>query len=157
MLIVVLVFITHLHALQVEYSSIMRTRENEEWLMIQCQSDEFYHNMKHHSALCDQIAQTQHEFVLLHALRNVIQNSDVCGVHSCIELLENTVEFIMRQGAYVLIVLCALVVLMPTICLPLWRRQMNVLADRRHVYLYNDPYGAQHYQATDQAHTYKLD
>ena len=88
-LIVVLVFITHLHALQVEYSSIMRTRENEEWLMIQCQSDEFYHNMKHHSALCDQIAQTQHEFVLLHALRNVIQTpmSAACTVAlSCLRI-----------------------------------------------------------------------
>lgn len=153
----IVVFITHLHALQVEYSSIMRTRENEEWLMVQCQSDEFYHNMKHHSALCDQIAQTQREFVLLHAMRNVIQKSDVCGVHSCVELLEHGAEFTMRQGAYVLFILCALVVLMPTICLPLWRRQMNVLADRRHGYLYNDPYGAQHYQATEQTHTYKLD
>ena len=99
------------------------------------------------------ISACRHEWrsavALLHAMRRVIEQSYLCGYEPCLTLLEGAVRAVLRQGAPALAVGALVLLLLPTVCFPLWRRQMNVLADRRYHALYHQPYGEQHFRTTD--------
>lgn len=141
--------VTRTHMLQLEHGRLLKQRLDEQWLVARCQDDEFYHNMRQHSELCDTVSDNQHDSVLLHALRRVIEQSYLCGYEPCLSLFEGAVRAVLRQGAPMLGMLALLLVLLPSVCFPLWRRQMNVLADRRYHALYHQPYGEQHFRSTD--------
>jgi len=141
--------VTRTHMLQLEHGRLLKQRRDEQWLLARCQDDEFYHNMRQHSKLCDTVTDNQHDSVFLHALRRVIEQSYLCGYEPCLSLLEGAVRAVLRQGAPALAVGAVVLLLLPTVCLPLWRRQMNVLADKRYQALYHQPYGEQHFRSTD--------
>ena len=131
------------------YEELKTQREDESWLSEQCQSDEFYHNMKKHSTLCDNVEFNRRDIMVLNALRQVVENSHLCGYESCVSILERTVHSIMKQGIMTLAVIVIVLMLLPLIILPLWRKQMNRIADSQYRKLYHAPYGVSHYRLTD--------
>lgn len=140
--------ITRVHMLQATVARMSVEVKNEEWLLEQCQLHEFYHNMKHHSSLCDEVSAKARDALWLHATREVIENSYLCGFESCAVLVENATLFIARQSFYALSCAALFVIFTPTLLLPVWRRCVNSMAEDRMHKLYNCPYGQPHYFLT---------
>lgn len=103
---------TRSHMFHVAYSKRKQHVHNSEWLLQQCQTADFYSNMKHHSTLCDDIALAQADALWLHALRDVIDQTHVCGQLSCVENVQAFVSWILGRGLISITVvgLCLLLV-----------------------------------------------
>jgi len=120
-------------------------RKHEEWLMQQCKSPEFYANMKHHSALCDQVEAHARGSVHLVAAMQLIQNTYLCGYAPCGTVIDHALLWVTGHGVLFGGALLLLVLLTPTLLVPLYRQHVNCaaeqyIADRIHM-----PYGEQHY------------
>ena len=120
-------------------------RKHEEWLMQQCTSPEFYANMKHHSALCDEVEAHARGSVHLVAAIQLIQNTYLCGYAPCGTVVDHALAWITGHGLLFTSALLALVLLTPTFFVPLYRQHVNCaaekyIADRLHM-----PYGEEHY------------
>jgi hypothetical protein len=127
--------LTRVHMLHSAISRLSTERNNERWLLHQCQHDEFYHNMKHHSALCDEVSTKADDVLLLHAIREVVENSYVCGFYSCVDIVDVAIASTAKQSMYVLTSAVCVLILAPSLLFPLWRRSlggvMSTIAERR--------------------------
>jgi hypothetical protein len=80
---------------------------NNAWLLEQCMTPEFYSNMKHHSSLCDDLVLEQADALWLHALRDVIDETRLCGEQHCIQRVENFLMWMLSRGVFVLCAVAA--------------------------------------------------
>jgi len=140
--------VSRVHMLHLSHSALTQQREDEHWLLRQCASDEFYHNMKQHSSLCDDLSALSRSSVLLSAVQHVIDHTYLCGYTPCHELLDATVAWLLGKGLAVTGVAALAVLLFPTLFVPILRSNVNSFADRRMRQLYNAPYGTIHYGAS---------
>lgn len=140
--------LSRLHMLHASYSLLENERDNDTWLVEQCKLHEFYHNMKHHSSLCDSVQKKQGEILLLQAMQRVIDETYLCGYESCGSLLMKVGDYMLGRGLVLTTCLVLAIVLLPTLLLPLFRRKLNVMADIRMQELYNRPFGDSHYLTT---------
>jgi len=140
--------LSRVHMLHLSYTAQTQQREDERWLLQQCASDEFYHNMKQHSSLCDDLSTLSRGSVLLTAVQHVIDHTYLCGYTPCHELLDATVSWLLGKGLAVTGCAALVILLFPTLFVPIVRSNMNMLADRRMRQLYNAPYGTNHYGAS---------
>jgi len=122
------------------HADFAEARENESWLLGQCGGSEFYARMKTHSTLCDEVAHKAKTVLLLQAVRHVIDHSYLCGYDPCSDLLDRLATWALGRGL-LLTVSCLLVLVFGPVCLlPLYRRQMNQMADQRVKQLYYTPF-----------------
>jgi len=140
--------ISRLHMLHASYSQLENERENDQWLVEQCKLHEFYHNMKHHSSLCDAVQKKQGEILLLLAMQRVIDETYLCGYESCGSLMMKVGDYMLGRGIVLTVCLALAVLLLPTLLLPIFRRKLNLMADQRMQELYNRPFGDTHYLQT---------
>jgi len=140
--------LSRVHMLHLSYTAQTQQREDERWLLQQCGSDEFYHNMKQHSSLCDDLTTLSRSSVLLTSVQHVIEHTYLCGYTPCHELLDATVTWLLGKGLAVTGAAALVILLFPTLFVPILRSNMNMLADRRMRQLYNAPYGTNHYGAS---------
>lgn len=159
-----------LHQFIEEYNNLAEKQNNEMWLVEKCNSDEFYHNMKHHSKLCDDVIHRSRDSISLHAMRTVIENSFLCGAYSCESIMKFAFEVFIRNGFYIVIGTIVTISFFMTCLLPYWRRlyavknnavnyalfsesfsgnELRAYDQRRMNDLHNTPYGLKHYQNTD--------
>ena len=80
---------------------------NNQWLVQQCKTPDFYSNMKQHSTLCDDVVLEQTDAVWLHALRDVIDQTYLCGDMPCINRIEQIVVWVFARGVLLLASLAA--------------------------------------------------
>ena len=137
---------SRMHILHVSYNNIMQQRDDESWLLQQCDQHEFYHNMKQHSALCDELKGKSKNVAMFDAMQHVVDNTYLCGYTPCHLMLEAVSAWMLGRGFFFSLALAALVLLLPSLFMPIWRRNMNNMADKRMHQLYNTPYGTPHYQ-----------
>ena len=137
--------ITRLHMLHSTITRLQAERKNEAWLLQQCKEDAFYHNLKQHSTLCDDVNARAEDALLLHAVREVIENTYICNFDTCVVMLDALADFCARYLFYLCVTTVLLLVLAPTIFLPFWRRIINRHSDTKTRQLYNCPYGELHY------------
>jgi len=140
--------ISRVHMLHLSFTALKQQREDESWLLGQCTTHEFYHNLKQHSSLCDDLAVASRGSLLLNAVQHVVDNTFLCGYTPCHVLLDATLAWLLGKGLVVTALLALAVLLFPTLFLPIVRSNMNYLADRRMHQLYNAPYGTGHYGAS---------
>jgi len=140
--------LSRVHMLHLSYTSLSVQREDERWLLQQCSTHEFYHNMKQHSSLCDDLSTLSRSSVLLSAVQHVLDHTYLCGYTPCHELLDASLSWLLGKGLAVTAVVALIVLLFPTLFVPIFRSNMNQLADRRMHQLYNAPYGTNHYGAS---------
>ena len=100
-------------------------RKHEEWLMQQCTSPEFYANMKHHSALCDEVEAHARGSVHLVAAIQLIQNTYLCGYAPCSTVIDHVLLWVTGHGLLFSGLILALVLLTPTLLVPLYRQHVN--------------------------------
>ena len=120
-------------------------RKHEEWLMEQCKSPAFYANMKHHSALCDQVEAHARGSVHLVAAIQLIQNTYLCGYAPCGTVIDHALIWITGHGLLFSGLFVALVLLTPTLLVPLYRQHVNYAAEKYIADRIHMPYGEQHY------------
>ena len=138
------------HMLHTEYNAITLQRKNEAWLFDQCTKDEFYDSMKHHSTVCDEVSTNTRKVPILQALEHMVENTYLCGYSPCYDTVDAVATWMLGRGLLFTLALCLMLVAAPAVLVPIYRRNMNVLADHRMKHLYNTPYGAPHYVTTHQ-------
>lgn len=138
------------------YAAGHQLREDESWLLEQCDLHEFYHNMKQHSSLCDEVKAKHNSIIFLDALQHVVNNTYLCGYQTCTSLLTALLDWAMGRGAMITIWAAGILLVFPTLFVPIWRRFINSQADHRMHQLYHRPFGDMHYiQNHDPPHIYK--
>ena len=145
------------HEYQHEYARVMNLRKNEAWLFEQCQNDEFYHNLKEHSSLCDQISAQHETKPSLDAMATVLQNTRLCGYYSCTDLFMQITQWIADRSVVFFIGCLLLIFLIPSILQPFWRSYQVKLADHYMATHYNTPYGVQRYVQSHPLYSVKKD
>lgn len=120
---------TRLHMFQHVYTRKLQEFTNDEWLRQQCESDDFYHNMKHHSSICEDANAKLNESIWLSAADHVARHSYLCGYSPCATLLEDLVAWMLGRGVVITSIFCGLLMVMPSIFLPLWRRNITYCND----------------------------
>lgn len=91
-------FVTRLHMFQEALNKRRKQFEDNLWLEEQCKQPDFYHNMKHHSTICEDIALARSDSLWLHALRDVVDKSSVCGSQTCEERLTTFLAWVFGPG-----------------------------------------------------------
>jgi len=128
------------HMMYEAYAGFTEAREDESWLLGQCSGSEFYARMKQHSSLCDEVTHKAKTVILLQAVRHVIDNSYLCGYDPCADLLDCLATWALGRGLLLTVCCMLLLVFGPVCLLPLYRRQMNLMADQRVKQLYYTPF-----------------
>ena len=114
-------FVTsRVYLLHHNYNVLKLERENEVWLLVQCQDDTFYHSMKHHSTLCDELAAKQEDSILLLSLQKVAQQTYICGDQPCYLLAQSFFEWLTGKGFLFLILIMIFFLITPTMFIGLW-------------------------------------
>lgn len=139
---------TRVYMIHARYNELVDERERDGWLIQQCTQDAFYHNMKHHSDICDSVSSRQRDSLVMKATSSVLQETLQNGSSSLYSFVSGMFEWALGRGivasSFVLIVLlCA-----PTLMVPMFRRQMNRMADQRLQNLHYAPYGHERYIST---------
>ena len=137
--------------LHAQYSNLVQKRSDEAWLQKQCQMHEFYHNMKQHSGLCDEVEERTRTVLILEAVEHVVQNTYLCGYDPCITVLEHVVLWMAGRGLPFTVIFVILIVSLPACTLPLMRKHLNHMADQRVRELHYAPYGMDHYVKDNRA------
>lgn len=151
-----LFLVSRIHMLHHAYAAGHQLREDESWLLEQCDLHEFYHNMKQHSSLCDEVKAKHNSIIFLDALQHVVNNTYLCGYQTCTSLLTALLDWAMGRGAMITIWAAGILLVFPTLFVPIWRRFINSQADHRMHQLYHRPFGDMHYvQSHDPPHIYK--
>ena len=113
---------TRLHMYHEAFNTRMIQRQNNYWLEGQCQQHEFYSNMKHHASLCDDIAKLHADAVWLHALRDVIDATSLCGSQSCEYCMKHVFTWFGTNGLHVMFSVSLVGVVLMAMTIPLYRR-----------------------------------
>jgi len=145
MLWVVTVVVTLAHELQHEYLRRCQLRDNEEWLRIQCATDEFYHNMREHSTLCDEVFQRANASALLDATAHVLQNSHFCGPSSCSSLAYQFGQYLHDRILSIGVIGVILMMVALVVVRPWWKMYKVRLAEESLQERFNAPYGLHNY------------
>ena len=127
------IFMQELHKLQEQ-------RISNEWLLMQCDDGDFHKNMAHHSKLCEEVKVAHDDVLFLIAIDKVIQRTYLCGYRPCLEILDDTMTWLVKRSLVVLTFTSALVFCLPLLVWPLWRMYSTHVADVRMHCLYQDPH-----------------
>ena len=100
------------------YTDYVRTLKDEQWLLLQCASPEFYTNLRTHTDLCNNVRRNAERSAFLIALNAVAQTAHLCGRYSCVESL----AFLSTSAGWpVLIAAVAVVLLAPAVLIKIVR------------------------------------
>jgi hypothetical protein len=124
-----------------EYSAEKTRQRQDAWLLARCEDPEFVVNMKQHSDLCRTVeAQAQMNIPLI-ALHTTLGKLYMCGTHSCDELLKAAYSSIGMHSHTAFAVLVVLILMLPTIIMPMYRRWAQLAAIHHIRSKMDTPYG----------------
>lgn len=134
--------VSRVHMFHISYTRRLQHMHSEEWLVQQCRSHEFYHNMKHHSSVCEDVAARADEADWLAAFDDVVRSTYLCGSDPCANHVAAVASWMAHEGFFatagVVVVFLALLVLAVP-CLRL-RRFNKSKRDMHPLYLHHDQY-----------------
>ena len=114
------------------HGSLMRRQQsmlNNQWLVQQCKSPDFYSNMKQHSTLCDDVVLEQTDALWLHAFRDVIDQTYLCGDVPCINMIEQCIVWVFGKGVLLLVALATSALLVFLLAVQIQRQLYGRLHD----------------------------
>jgi type II secretory pathway pseudopilin PulG len=94
--------VTNIHKFHTALAARRQALQDNKWLLKQCQSAEFYSNMRQHSSVCDEVALEEADTLWLHALRDVFDSMHPCGSISCEQRIVNALAWVFERGVFVL-------------------------------------------------------
>jgi hypothetical protein len=113
-------FSSNLHTLQ-------RKHEQDNWLRVQCQSQEFVSNMRNHIELCEKVEKEAGTNHFLVALELTLDKLHLCGSYSCESIFYYLCEQLQLSLYTWVALLLLLLILLPTAIFPLvraWQRRV---------------------------------
>lgn len=131
--------LTRMHMFQHAYSHKLQEHNNNEWLREQCSLSEFYHNMKHHSNICEDVTSATYESIWLNAADHVAQNSYLCGYTPCGHVVEQLFEWLLGGGFVVTFTVCISLLVLPSLFIPFLREKSNSMIDVRRQAMLESP------------------
>ena len=84
---VVSFLVSRLFVFYESYTLFLGTIKDERWLLEQCESPEFFQNLRLHTDLCNEVRRNAERSPMLIALNEVAKTAHLCGRHSCAEAL----------------------------------------------------------------------
>lgn len=126
--------VTRVHMYQYAYANQQQKRENDKWLLAQCSDDGFYHNMKHHSDICEQVSHESQQSIWLAAVVHVVHHTHACGYQSCVSIVEDMLAWVLSRGLLFAGGAAVVLVAAPTLAMPFFRLHSianSVHGDRR--------------------------
>ena len=139
-------FLSRVYLFQSEYNSLRQRRENDLWLLRQCEHDEFYHNMKHHSELCDHLASERRDSLFLLALHRVAMETYLCGYEPCHVLIDGALTWALGRGLVVSCLAVVMLVFMPMLVYPHARAYYFRARRAQARHALHDPYNRLQYE-----------
>jgi hypothetical protein len=103
-----------MHLFHTFYIHHLQTVEDEKWLRMQCDDPVFFSNLKQHVSLCAQVQENAQRNALLVALTETMENSSLCGVVSCWDLVMG----LQHASLNTMLMLSACAILMVAVLLP---------------------------------------
>ena len=131
---------TRAHMLHSAYTRRISRVESEAWLRQQCSSHEFYHNMKHHSTVCDEAEDGVRQSAWLGAISDVVQGTYLCGYEPCEHVLDKGITWVLGRGLWFALGVGVLFVVAGTVFVPVSRAYQRHLSRNHPLYLHMDPY-----------------
>lgn len=128
-----LFIVSRAYIFQHELNVLKTERANEAWLLQQCEDDTFYHEMKHHSTLCDEVNVNSRDDIYLLAIKRVSQKTYLCGDSPCSEMLEDMFTWLLGRGFIVTAAFCAVCLAIPSLTMSCWNsfgRQVSAFRHR---------------------------
>ena len=133
--------LSRLHMFQHEYNKLTHEHKNNEWLLRQCEHDQFYHSLRHHSTLCDEVAALANDSIVLHAAQRVVRETYLCGYEPCSAVLDHLLQWVLGSGFMVSIGVMVVLLFIPTCLVPMFRHQYLVHNKNANMLAIHDPYG----------------
>lgn len=141
---------TRMFLIHARYNELLDERERDGWLMEQCTQDAFYHNMKHHSDICDSVSTRHRDFLLMKATSGVLEDTLQTGTASVATSIASMFNWALGRGLVASTFVVFVLLCTPTLMVPMWRRQLNRMADERFHNLHHAPYGRENYVTSAQ-------
>lgn len=112
-----ILIIARIYDFHVSYIKFLNQIESETWLRVQCESDEFYHNMAFHTDVCESVRANGQISPALYALNHSLSNMKLCGLYACSEVI----TLIWTGGFPVLFCFALVYICTPSFLFPLAR------------------------------------
>lgn len=112
-----ILIISRIFDFHVAYIRFLNQIESESWLRMQCEQDDFFHNMAFHTDVCESVKANGQISPALYALDNSFRNMKLCGLYACSEVL----TIIWTGGFPVVFCFALLYVCTPSFLFPLAR------------------------------------
>lgn len=139
---------TRVYMVHARFNELVDERERDAWLLEQCTTDAFYHNMKHHSDICDSVSSRQRDSLLMKATSSVLQETLQSGSSSVYSFMADMFDWALGRGIVASTFIFFVLLCAPTLMVPVFRRQINRMADQRLHNLHHAPYGHERYVST---------
>ena len=119
---VVSFLVSRLFVFSEAYMTFIGILKDEQWLLKQCESAEFYTNLRAHTDLCNEVRRNAERSPVLFALNEGAQTSHICGRHSCTD----AIAFLSSSAGWpALAAIVVTVLLAPTLLVRIVRSVVN--------------------------------
>lgn len=132
--------ITRMYVLHLAYNKRAVGLKNNLWLQQQCQSHEFYHNMKHHSNVCEEVDSRSSESIFLGAVADTIEQTYLCGYEPCEAVIDRALTWVVGKGIVVIAGVTLALLVFVLALVPIARAYQRFCYRNKHLYLRSDPY-----------------
>lgn len=138
---VLLVVVKFMLAFHEEHTLFRQKLRDDAWLVEKCNDPQFYINFKQHSDLCQDVQANAQTHVFLHCFKGALQAVELCGFVSCQELAYNLMNAIANGGILAMGSFVALSLILPILCMHLFRIFCDAVAEQHLKTKYNMPFG----------------
>lgn len=121
-----------LYSLHVIYTEEVSRLRDETWLRENCQDPVFYTNLRGHTDICTQVEGNARRNLPLFAVKQMLQNTYLCGTRPCVEQAAALAGWVMALSAPVLGLLAVAAVLCPVLLVQMIRVGVEALRPSFH-------------------------
>jgi hypothetical protein len=136
-----LIICNFLYVLHTEHSSARQRLMDDQWLLKQCGEPDFYIRLKQHTDLCEGVEANARRSILLHSFSAALRTAQLCGFYSCTTIAQIIVDTIFRGGIITLAMTITLLFMLPMLCMVMYRKFVDTVAETHLRTKYNMPYG----------------
>jgi hypothetical protein len=136
-----LIVLNFVYALHTEHTTARQRLMDDQWLLARCGEPDFYMRLKQHTDLCEGVEANARRSILLHSFTAALSTAQLCGFDSCANIAKAVVDTLLRGGIITVSIAIAILFVLPTICILMYRRFVDTIAENHLKHKYNMPYG----------------
>ena len=136
-----LIVLNFVYTLHTELTTARQRLMDDQWLLEKCGEPDFYMRLKQHTDLCEGVEANARRSILLHSFTAALGSAQLCGFDSCVNIANAIVDVILRGGLITVSVAVAIMFVLPTLFIIMYRRFVDSVAETHLKHKYNMPYG----------------